>query len=100
MLACGEQGKLKRGNNGLGKSSRLANVVEIRISVQQASREVVFESNQSADDVAKMVNKAIETGETLTLVDEKGRKIIVPATKIAFVEIGAQSAGRVGFATE
>jgi len=74
--------------------------VEIRISVQQASREVVLESNQSPEDVAKMVNKAIESGETLSLVDEKGRKVIVPANKIAFVEIGTQSAGRVGFATE
>lgn len=74
--------------------------MEIRISVQQASREVVLESNQSPEDVAKMVNKAIESGETLSLVDEKGRKVIVPANKIAFVEIGTQSAGRVGFATE
>lgn len=74
--------------------------MEIRISVQQASREVVLESNQTPEDVAKMVNKALESGETLSLVDEKGRKVIVPASKIAFVEIGAQSAGRVGFATE
>lgn len=74
--------------------------MEIRISVQQASREVVLESNQTPDDVAKIVNKAIESGDTLTLVDEKGRKVIVPAGKIAFVEIGAQSGGRVGFAAE
>ena len=67
--------------------------MEIRISVQQASREVVLESNQTPDDVAKIVNKAIESGDTLTLVDEKGRKVIVPAGKIAFVEIGAQSGG-------
>jgi hypothetical protein len=73
--------------------------VEIRISVQQANREVVLESNLDSDDVTKQVNKAIESGEALTLVDEKGRKIIVPGSKIAFVEIGAQSAGRVGFAT-
>lgn len=73
--------------------------MEIRISVQHAGREVVLESNQSPEDVAKMVEKAVESGETLALFDEKGRKVIVPGNKIAFVEIGAQSAGRVGFAT-
>jgi len=74
--------------------------VEIRINVQDAGREIVLESNQTPDDVAKLINKAVESGEILTLVDEKGRRVIVPGGKIAFVEIGANSAGRVGFATD
>jgi hypothetical protein len=73
--------------------------VEIRINVQDATREIVLESNQTPEDVAKLVNAAVDAGEILTLVDEKGRRIIVPGNKIAFVEIGAHSAGRVGFAT-
>jgi len=72
--------------------------MEIRINVQEASREIVLESNQNPEDVAKAVNKAVSSGELLTLVDEKGRQIIVPGDKIAFVEIGAHSSGRVGFA--
>lgn len=72
--------------------------MEIRINVQNASREIALESNQSPDDVAKLVDQAVTSGEVLTLVDEKGRRIVVPGDKIAFVEIGAQSAGRVGFA--
>ena len=74
--------------------------MEIRINVQDATREIVLESNQTPEDVAKLINKAVESGEILTLVDEKGRRVIVPGDKIAFVEIGAQSAGRVGFATD
>ncbi len=73
--------------------------MEIRINVQNASREIVLESNQSPEDVAKQIDKAVSSGEVLTLVDEKGRRIVVSGDKIAFVEIGAQSAGRVGFAT-
>jgi hypothetical protein len=73
--------------------------MEIRINVQEASREIVLESNQNPEDVAKAVNKAVSSGELLTLVDEKGRQIIVPGDKIAFVEIGAHSSGRVGFAS-
>lgn len=72
--------------------------MEIRINVQNASREIALESNQSPDDVAKLVDQAVTSGEVLTLVDEKGRRIVVPGDKIAFVEIGAQSSGRVGFA--
>jgi len=30
-------------------------------------------------------------------VDDRGRTIIVPGSKIAYVEIGAASKGRVGF---
>jgi len=74
--------------------------VEIRINVQDATREIVLESNQTPDDVAKLINKAVESGEILSLVDEKGRRVIVPGSKIAFVEIVAQSSGRVGFATD
>ncbi|NBX70888.1 MAG: DUF3107 domain-containing protein [Actinobacteria bacterium] len=74
--------------------------MEIRINVQDATREIVLESNQTPDDVAKLINKAVESGEILSLVDEKGRRVIVPGSKIAFVEIGAQSSGRVGFATD
>ena len=33
----------------------------------------------------------------LTLTDSKGRRIIVPAAKIAYVEIGGGVAGQVGF---
>ena len=74
--------------------------MEIRINVQDATREIVLESNQTPEDVAKLINKAVESGEILSLVDDKGRRIIVPGGKIAFVEIGAHSVGRVGFATD
>jgi len=78
----------------------LAETVEIRINVQNATREIVLESNQAPEIVAELINKAVDSGEILSLVDEKGRRIVVPGDKIAFVEIGAHSIGRVGFATD
>ena len=36
-------------------------------------------------------------GGVLTLTDSKGRKVIVPADKVAYVEIGGALAGQVGF---
>ena len=73
--------------------------MEIRIGVQHVTREVVLESNETLAAVQKSVDAALSSGSLLTLIDEKGRTVMVPGDKIAFIEIGAQTAGRVGFAT-
>jgi hypothetical protein len=73
--------------------------MEIRIGIQHVNREVVLESNEALPVVQKSIDAALSTGSLLTLTDEKGRTVIVPGDKIAFIEIGAQSAGRVGFTT-
>jgi hypothetical protein len=73
--------------------------MEIRIGIQHVNREVVLESNEALPAVQKSIDAALSAGSLLTLTDEKGRTVIVPGDKIAFIEIGAQSAGRVGFTT-
>ncbi|MCF8554937.1 MAG: DUF3107 domain-containing protein [Candidatus Nanopelagicales bacterium] len=73
--------------------------MEIRIGIQHVNREVVLESNESLAAVQKLIDAALANGSLLTLTDEKGRTVIVPGDKIAFIEIGAQASGRVGFAT-
>lgn len=71
--------------------------MEIKIGVQDTPREVALDSDDSPEDVIKAVNAALEKGGNLTLVDDRGRTVIVPASKIAYVEVGAASKGRVGF---
>jgi hypothetical protein len=73
--------------------------MEIRIGIQHVNREVVLESNETLAAVQKSIDTALANGSLLTLTDEKGRTVIVPGDKIAFIEIGAHTAGRVGFAT-
>lgn len=73
--------------------------MEIRIGVQNATREVVLESQQSAKEVEATVSAAIEGGTVLSLQDDKGRTVLVPAAAVAFVEIGAEESRRVGFGT-
>jgi len=73
--------------------------MEIRIGIQHVNREVVLESNEDLKSVQKSIDAALENGSLLTLTDEKGRTVLVPGDKIAFIEIGAQASGRVGFAT-
>ncbi|GAA3400026.1 DUF3107 domain-containing protein [Pseudarthrobacter polychromogenes] len=71
--------------------------VEIKIGVQNIGREIVLESNEDADSVAKIVEDAITKGSELRLKDDKGRLIIVPGNALGYVEIGAEEARRVGF---
>ena len=72
--------------------------MEVKIGVQNASRELVLDSNQSTDDVEKLVSQALSGDEgVLVFSDAKGRKVLVPTDKLAYVEIGSSSVGQVGF---
>ncbi len=71
--------------------------MEVKIGIQNIGREIVLESAQDADAVAKVVGEALTKGTELRLTDEKGRLIIVPSSVLGYVEIGAQESRRVGF---
>ena len=72
--------------------------MEVKIGVQYAARELVLESAQSPDDVARAVSDALRADlGVLTLVDDKGRRVLVPADKLAYVEIAENEQRRVGF---
>jgi hypothetical protein len=74
--------------------------VEVKIGVQFAARELVVESTQSPTEVEQAVHEALSgRSGVLTLVDEKGRRVVVPADKLAYVEIAEAEVRRVGFAT-
>jgi len=72
--------------------------VEVKIGVQHANRELVLESEQSPEEVQQLVADAL-SGKSglLELADEKGRKVLVPADRLAYVEIGEVSTRKVGF---
>lgn len=74
--------------------------MEVKIGVQHTPREIVLESGQSAEDVESAVADALAgKAKLLSLTDEKGRKVLVPAERIAYVEIGEPTTRRVGFGT-
>jgi hypothetical protein len=72
---------------------------EVRIAIINISAEVTFECPLSTDEIRDVVSLALTTNSALILSDIRGRKIIVPADKIGFVEIGEQAERRVGFGT-
>lgn len=73
--------------------------MDVKIGVVDSPRELVVNSSQSPDEVETMVAAALEGERTglLSLVDEKGRKYVIPASRVAYVEIGPADARRVGF---
>jgi len=72
--------------------------VEVKIGVQHAPREIVLESTQSAEEVERAVAEALAgKSQLLSLVDEHGRRVLVPSERLAYVEIGEQAARKVGF---
>lgn len=71
--------------------------MEIKIGVQNSGRELVLESTQSPDEVSEAVSSAIKAGGTLSLSDEKGRRVVIPVSALAYVEIGEPTVRKVGF---
>ncbi|ARZ68039.1 DUF3107 domain-containing protein [Streptomyces sp. HU2014] len=72
--------------------------MEVKIGVQHAPREIVLESGQSAEEVERAVADALGgKAPLLSLVDDRGRKVLVPSDRLAYVEIGEPTVRKVGF---
>ena len=72
--------------------------MEVRIGVKGAPRELTLDSNQSADDIQQAVDTALKDGAaTVVFTDDKGRRVVVAADKLAYVEIAEAEGRRVGF---
>ncbi|MBS44746.1 MAG: ATP-binding protein [Nocardioides sp.] len=72
--------------------------MEVKIGVQYAPRELVVDTDAAPEEVEQMLSNAVgATDGVLSLTDSKGRRVLVPAAKIAYVEIGSTTVGAVGF---
>ncbi|HUW78951.1 MAG TPA: DUF3107 domain-containing protein [Candidatus Nanopelagicaceae bacterium] len=71
--------------------------MEVKIGVIYSAKEIVLESSRKASEVEKDVAEALKSGGLLSLTDEKGRVVLIPIEKLAYLEIGEPSERRVGF---
>lgn len=71
--------------------------MEVKIGVLHAPRELAFETDETAENVEKLFSEASASDGVLALTDTKHRRILVPAARIAYVEIGGGVVGQVGF---
>lgn len=71
--------------------------MEVKIGVKGAARELSLESDQTPEDVTAAVRAALADGGVLVLADAKGKQVLVPVDKLAYIEIGESADRRVGF---
>jgi hypothetical protein len=71
--------------------------MEVKIGVQHAPRELVVETADTAETVEAGLARALAEDGTFAVTDNRGRRVLVPARTIAYVEIGGGVSGQVGF---
>jgi hypothetical protein len=71
--------------------------MEVKIGVINASRELTIDTTLDAAAVEEQVREALASGAVLSLSDSKGRRVVVPAEKLGYVEITTSTVGQVGF---
>jgi hypothetical protein len=75
--------------------------VDVRIGVTQAPREISLElaDDTDRDQLKARISEALANEDgTLWLVDQRGREVVVPSRRVAYVEIGtADGDRRIGF---
>jgi Protein of unknown function (DUF3107) len=72
--------------------------VEVKIGIPSVPRELVIETASSPDEVESALKAAVEAeAGVFVLANVKGGKVLVPADKIAYLELGGTEARRVGF---
>ena len=75
----------------------------IRIGVGEAGKEIQLEMAEDTELSALklQIDNALEASTaTLWLADKDGREVGVPASKIAFIDIGSQSTPKIGFGAQ
>lgn len=73
--------------------------MEIKVGIQHVAREIMVESAATAAEIEKDLLKALSDETILTLTDAKGRKVLIPVDKIAYVDLGQEHVRPVGFGT-
>ena len=74
--------------------------MEVKVGVADTARELLINSSQTPEEVEALVADALNNSVgTLALVDDKGRRYLVPSARVAYVEIGSVDSRKVGFAT-
>ncbi|MGA8246096.1 MAG: DUF3107 domain-containing protein [Nocardioides sp.] len=71
--------------------------MEVKIGVRHASRELVIDTPDTAEEIEARLVEAVSSEGLLTLTDSRGRRVLVPSAGIAYLEIGTSVTGQVGF---
>ena len=71
--------------------------MEVKIGIQSVPRELVVETKSSFEEVERILTAAVADGGVFILGDDKGGRVVIPADKIAYLEISGSEPRRIGF---
>jgi uncharacterized protein DUF3107 len=71
--------------------------VQVRIGVQSVPKELVVETALSPDEIEHAVADALAEEDGVFALKSKNGRIVVPAAKLAYVEIAENDTPTVGF---
>ncbi|MDH2429840.1 DUF3107 domain-containing protein [Sphaerisporangium sp. TRM90804] len=72
--------------------------MELKIAVRSVHREIIVETDLSADQVEEELRKSLASDRgVFSITDVKGRRVIIPVKSLGFVEIGEDETRPVGF---
>jgi hypothetical protein len=71
--------------------------VQVRIGVQSVPKELVVETSMSPDEIEQAVADALAEEDGLFTLKSKNGRVVVPAAKLAYVEIAESDTPAVGF---
>lgn len=71
--------------------------MEVKIGVQYAPRELSVSTEEDPKTVLALLDEALKNDSVFTLTDDKGRTVVVPAAKIAYLDFTSDVGRKVGF---
>lgn len=71
--------------------------MEIKIGIKQATRELTVDTEQSAAQIEEALRSALADEGLLVLSERKGRKVLIPADRVAYIDLGQENVRPVGF---
>lgn len=71
--------------------------MEVKIGITDVAREVTIDTQSSPEEVVAALRTAVEGSGLFELTDDKGRRVIIPAARVGYVDIGSVTARAVGF---
>ena len=71
--------------------------MEVKVGIQMAARELTLETSMTAEEVEQALADALADSRVFTLSDSKGKTVLVPASKIAYVELDMAEQRKIGF---
>lgn len=71
--------------------------MEVKIGIVDVARELSVRTETQAEELIAALRGAVESGGLFELTDEKGRRVVIPASRVAYLDLGAADERPVGF---